>query len=82
MQIGGGLKDRDVKFVRNVPKFLKGHMHLLGRKEEPDEDDEEADELPTIEEAVKRRKVEDNSDDDDAENQVSFLQKCAIQGAS
>lgn len=29
---GAGRKDREVHLVRSVPKFLQGHIHLLGRK--------------------------------------------------
>ena len=29
---GGSKKDSNIQFVRSVPKFLQGHMHLLGRK--------------------------------------------------
>lgn len=35
---GGTRKGADVSYARHVPKFLQGHMHLLGRKEPGQED--------------------------------------------
>ena len=40
LHAGGGKKDSNILFVRSVPKFLQGHMHLLGRK--PPQEEEEA----------------------------------------
>ena len=34
---GGSKKDSNIQYVRPVPKFLQGHMHLLGRKLPEDE---------------------------------------------
>ena len=33
---GGGRKGSNVNYVRQVPKFLQGHMHLLGARNDED----------------------------------------------
>ena len=39
---GAGRKDSELNFVRSVPKFLQGHIHLLGRKGAANEEEPEA----------------------------------------
>lgn len=68
---GAGRKDSDIHVVRSVPKFLQGHMHLLGRK--PPQEEEEA-QLATVDESEQQRK------DDDADEQVFVLPKHPLSG--
>ena len=66
---GGGVKGRDVQLVRMVPKFLQGHMHLLGRKPVVQEEDSDNElDVPAIVE-VKNK----NEADEDDDNQVDTL---------
>ena len=60
---GGGRKGSNVNYVRQVPKFLQGHMHLLGAR-----NDEDIQEQLT---AKREMPQWDSEDDDAAEKEVS-----------
>eukprot|EP00884_Botryococcus_braunii_P020072 jgi/Botrbrau1/6749/Bobra.0324s0034.1 len=63
---GGSRKGADVAYSRHVPKFLQGHMHLLGRKEAG----------PDGEEAMAVEAPEEVQDDDlDAQDEQEALQR-------
>lgn len=67
------MKGRDVQLVRAVPKFLQGHMHLLGRKPQAQEaNSEDEAELPAIVETKNRKDDDDDEDDEDqVKNQIT-----------
>ena len=61
---GGGRKGSNVKYIRQVPKFLQGHMHLLGAR--TDEDVQE-------QLSAKREMPQWDSDEDEAaEKEVTY----------
>lgn len=66
---GGTRKGADVSYARHVPKFLQGHMHLLGRKE-PGPDEAMAVEAP---EEVQNHDLE--ADDEQAGPALDVLAK-------
>lgn len=59
---GGGRHGSNVNFIRHVPKFLQGHMHLLGKPQD------------STEEQLTAKKAApdtwDSEEDDEAERQV------------
>ena len=55
-----------MQVTRTVPKFLQKHIHLLGRKTEPNPDDDDEDEAQlTAEEVNPQPSTVDDSDDED-----------------
>lgn len=60
---GGGRKGSNVNYVRQVPKFLQGHMHLLGART-----DEDVQEQLT---AKREMPQWDSEEDEAAEKEVS-----------
>lgn len=67
---GGGRHGSNVNYVRHVPKFLQGHMHLLGKGQDS-----------SVEEQLTAKKALpdtwDSEEDDEVERQVVHPQNCA-----
>ncbi|KAK9828338.1 hypothetical protein WJX74_009774 [Apatococcus lobatus] len=61
-EAGGSKRSGQVSFSRHVPKFLQGHMHLLGRKPPGHEDDPAA----AINNAVESDDDDNREDEDEA----------------
>ena len=69
---GGGRSGSNVNFIRQVPKFLQGHMHFLGAK-----GDEDIQEQLT---AKREMPQWDSEEDEAAEKEVSVCAHCCEAG--
>ncbi len=67
---GGGRKGSNVNYIRQVPKFLQGHMHLLGARNDEDVQEQLA--------AKREMPQWDSEDDDAADKEVDIHVPSAI----
>ncbi|KAK9827318.1 hypothetical protein WJX81_003977 [Elliptochloris bilobata] len=72
-EAGGGKRDSNLTYIRQVPKFLQSHAHLLGKK---------GGDEPALAELASKRPRDSNDSEDDGDDDKEALQRAVAENPS